>query len=75
VRALKDIMREDHRLGRPYASVAAVSLADNMPGWGFAELAWELGRFAPNDDYGPYVNAEWERFRASCLSQPALQVA
>jgi hypothetical protein len=75
VGALKDIMREDHRRGRPYAAVAAVSLASNVPGWGFAELAWELGRFSPNDDYRAFVTAEWGRFRAFCLSQPAPQVA
>jgi hypothetical protein len=69
VRALKDIMREDHRQGRPYASVAAVSLASNVPGWGLAELAWELGRFSPHEDYRAFVTAEWQRFRACCLPQ------
>jgi hypothetical protein len=75
VQALKDIMREDHHHGRPYASVAAVSLASNVPGFGFAELAWELGRFSPNDDYQAFVTAEWERFRAYCLPQPDHRVA
>lgn len=75
VRALKDIMREDHRQGRRYASVAAVGLASNVPGWGFADLAWELGCFSPNDDYQAFVTAEWERFHSFCLSQSDRRVA
>jgi hypothetical protein len=75
VRALKDIMRDDHRCHRPYASVAAVSLASGVPGWGFADLAWELGRFSPSDDYRTFVTAEWDRFRAFCGTPQPLQVA
>ena len=75
IRALKEIMREDHRRGRPYASVAAVRLDDNLPGWGFAELAWELGRFSRAVSYQDFVAAEWERFRTSCRTGPALQAA
>jgi hypothetical protein len=78
IRALKSIMLQDHRCGRPYAAVAAVSLGGDtagLPGKGFARLARQLGRFSPHEDYRAFVVAEWQRFRAHCLALPALQIA
>jgi len=78
IRALKDIMLQDHRCGRPFFSVAAVSRSGRLavlPGKGFALLAWQLGRFIPGEDYRAFVSREWDRFRAHCLSSPENQVA
>jgi hypothetical protein len=78
IRALKSIMQQDHRCGRPYASVAAVSLTGDtagLPGKGFGKLARKLGRFSPHEDYRAFVAAEWQRFRAHCLALPALKIA
>jgi hypothetical protein len=75
IRALKDIMCDDHRRGRPYASVAAVSRADNLPGSGFAELARKQGRYSWVARYEDFVAAEWARFRVFCCPGPVPQVA
>lgn len=64
VDALRRTMRDDHRLGRPYACVAVMNERDALPGSGFAELAWELGRLGPQEDYPTFVRTEWERLQA-----------
>jgi hypothetical protein len=71
VRALNQIMWQDHQRGLPCAAVAAVNARTRLPGQGFRQAASELlGRFSPGDDYRAFVAAEWQRFRAHCVARP-----
>ena len=53
----------------------ACDVPSHLYSYSFAPTPEWSHRFSPGDDHRAFVAAEWERFRDSCLSQPALQVA
>lgn len=66
-RALKAILRDDHRNGRPLACVATVRADSRLPGWGFADMCFELGHFT-GGDYRAFVEREWQKLRHYCTT-------
>jgi len=62
-------MTEDVKAGRPFASVAVVQGGGNgIPGPGFFQAAWELGRFLSGDEH-EFANGEWQAFYELCDGQ------
>ena len=60
-------MKEDAEAGRPFASVAVVQGGGNgIPGEGFYEAAWALGRFGDGDDARDFVEREWLALCQAC---------
>ncbi len=58
---LDEINREEHRLGKPLLSVVVVQKESGHPGKGFFDLARELGKQKPDEDYRDFFAVELEK--------------